>query len=132
MTGPRNKGRLILIGVLTVSLGLNALALGAGLRLVKLRSDLLGGAFVGLQSTEVRRSLNAALIDHGDEITPALRDMLTARIAAMETGSTQPFDREATLAKMAETRVAMDILLDRVQAALLDGLETYAADQQGD
>ena len=52
-----------------------------------------------------------------------------ARIAAMDTGSAQPFDLEATKAKMAETRLAMDILLDRVQEALLAGLINYAEAQ---
>ena len=49
----------------------------------------------------------------------------------METGTAQPFDREATVARMEETRVAIDDLLDLVQIALLEGLENYAASVEG-
>ncbi len=130
MSLERNRGRLILMAVLALSLLGNALQIGAGLRLYRLRADLLGEqGFATVQEPEVRQALNAALADHKDEIKPALRAFLTARIAAMDTGSAQPFDLDATRAKMAETRVAMDLLLDRVQEALLDGLIAYAEEQ---
>ena len=130
MSPERNRGRLILICILAVSLLGNALAAGAGLRLYQLRADLLGEhGFATVQEPEVRQALNTALAEHKDQIKPALQDFMKARIAAMETGSTQPLDLEATKAKMAETRAAMDILLDRVQEALLAGLINYAEAQ---
>ena len=128
----RSRGRMILIGVLAVSLLGNALAIGAGLRLHRLRVDLLGDeAAPGVQEPQVRQALSGALVAHRDEIAPALRAVLAARIAAMETGTQQPFDRAATLESMAETRAAIDRLLDLVQVALLEGLEEYAAGQGG-
>jgi len=121
------NGRMVLVAVLALSLLGNALAIGAGLRLLRLRADLLGDqAYAGLQEPEVRRALNAALVAHRDTIAPALRAVLRARMAAMETGSAEPFDRQATLDRMADTRLAIDQLLDAVQIALLDGLETHA------
>ena len=81
------NGRMVLVAVLALSLLGNALAIGAGLRLLRLRADLLGDqAYAGLQEPEVRRALNAALVAHRDTIAPALRAVLRARMAAMETG----------------------------------------------
>lgn len=128
----RPSGRTILILVLALSLLGNALAIGAGLRLYRLRVQLLGEeAYSSIQSPEVRQALNNALVAHKDEIAPALRAVLIARIAAMKQGTTLPFDREATAEKMEVTRLAIDHLLDVVQVALLDGLATRAEDKAG-
>lgn len=128
----RPSGRTILILVLALSLLGNALAIGAGLRLYRLRVHLLGEeAYSSIQSPEVRQALNDALVAHKDEIAPALRAVLIARIAAMKQGTTLPFDREATSEKMEVTRLAIDHLLDVVQVALLDGLATHAQEEAG-
>ena len=129
----RPSGRTILILVLALSLLGNALAIGAGLWLHRLRVNLLGEqAYSSIQSPEVRHALSDALVAHKAEIAPALRAVLTARIDAMKQGTTLPFDRDATAGKMEVTRLAIDHLLDVVQVALLDGLENHAADQAGE
>lgn len=125
-----NKGRVLLIVVLALSLGLNALVVGAGLRLYGLRTDLLGATeYTVDEPREIRRYQNRALLAHKDDIRPLVQAYLEARVATLETATATPFDRAATEARMAEGRARLDALIDALQDILLDAFEDYAREQ---
>lgn len=127
----RNSGRLILIGVLAVSLMGNAVAVGAVLKFGQMRHALLApDAGSALFPRSYRREFSAALAAHQPEIRAHLQDLVAARSQIVENGMARPFDR-------ANTQAAMDVFRDKataafadVQSILLDALEERA--QRGD
>ena len=122
--------RLALITLLGVSLMGNAFTIGGLVRLQQFRIEALGGtADAGMRPRAVRQALNTALASRGAEIEAALQAAVAARARVMETGMTPPFDRDATLAAMADFRVSFDHALDLIQASILDGLEQASANR---
>jgi uncharacterized membrane protein len=123
----RNRGRLILIGVLALSLLGNAVALGGALRLAALRGELLGpAADSALFPRATRVALREALRAHEADLLPPLHDLTRQRATLVATASARPFDRAAVEAEMAQTRRMADALLAQTQIILLDALEAQA------
>ncbi|WP_339107617.1 hypothetical protein [Thioclava sp. GXIMD4216] len=118
--------RKVLICVLAVSLLGNALAIGAGLRLMSLRAQLTGpvGEAV-IFPREIRRDLRDALAENRETLTPALQEVLKARARIVALGTAQPFDRAATEAAMGDFRRDLDALLDQLQPLVLDRLDAH-------
>ena len=126
----RDRTRMILIGVLAVSLAGNALALGAVARFQSLRHDLLGGqAERALFPRLERRALLAAMKDEAETLRPELRALVAARVKVVEAGTAQPFDRAALDAAMAAFRTEADTTLRMVQQVIGDTLEARASSQ---
>lgn len=116
-------GRFWLVAALALSLLLNAVALGAAARLWHLRqvvaADLGGGATL---SRPLRRDLAATLVAHRADLAPALAAVQAARAAAVQAAEAQPFDRARADAALTELRLAVDALMAKAQALVLDRL----------
>jgi len=90
----RNRGRLILVGVLAVSLLGNAVSLGAVLQFQRMRHSLLGpDAQAALFPRDYRRDFSAALKAHQPEIRQDLAQIVAARSKVVEMAQARPFDR---------------------------------------
>lgn len=122
---PRNWGRIVLIGVLVVSLIGNAVAIGAALRLRALRNDLMGTEAVQLPR-ETRAALRDAIKANRAELLPQLRALAQLRARIITDATTQPFDRAKLQAEMTELRTGIAALLVDTQAIVLDTLEAQA------
>ncbi len=123
----RDRGRLILIGALALSLIGNAVAVGGALRLAALRAEVLGpAADSALFPRATRLVLREALKAHQAELLPPLHDLARQRAVLVATASARPFDRAAVAAEMAEIRRMTDALLAQTQTILLDALEAQA------
>ncbi|NVK45343.1 MAG: hypothetical protein HWE33_03485 [Rhodobacteraceae bacterium] len=126
-----SKGRLILIGVLAVSLLGNAVALGAVWRFQQVRVTLMGDeagpppAF----PADIRRELRAHLQDNQDSLSPKVRAVIDARRDVVDTGTATPFDKAATEAAMEEFRRALDEAVREAQGLVLEVLEARASEQ---
>lgn len=129
MTAPafkprRNRGRLILVGALALSLLGNAVTVGAVLQFNRMRHALLGPeAQSAIFPREYRRDLNAALKAHDDALRADLATIVAARSALVETAMARPFDRASTEAAMTLFRDRVTSTIANVQAVLLDALE---------
>ncbi|MDK3016155.1 hypothetical protein [Pseudodonghicola flavimaris] len=134
-TPPRrrsNRGRLILIGVLSVSLLGNAVSVGTLLQLNRMRNLLLGpDAHQALFPREYRRDFNAALSEHQEEVRQALHRIVAARTALVETAMARPFDRAMTEAAMTGFRTEVTRTIATVQGVLLDAIEDHARQDDG-
>lgn len=123
----RNRGRMILIGVLAVSLLGNAVSIGTVLRFQQMRSSLLGpGSQSALFPRDYRREFNAALKVHQPEIKQELAQIVAARSKIVEMAMARPFDRASTQEAMTEFRDQVTGTLAHVQAILLDVIEDHA------
>jgi len=123
----RNRGRLILVGVLAVSLLGNAVSLGAVLQFQRMRHSLLGpDAQAALFPRDYRRDFSAALKAHQPEIRQDLAQIVAARSKVVEMAQARPFDRASTEAAMAEFRDRIDGTLAHIQVILLDTMEKRA------
>lgn len=106
-------------GVLALSLLGNALAVGAGLRIYKLRQEMLGdGAGVTLPRAE-RRALVAALAAHKDQLHQALAAVQDARQAAVVALMARPYDPARAGLALDALRQAVDALMQQGQAVVL-------------
>lgn len=127
-TVKRNRGRMVLVGVLAVSLLGNALSAGALLKLRNLRQELLGpSAEQAMFPRDIRSALRTAYDDNADALRPSLHALVAARAAVVASGTARPFDRAALEADMAAFRNEMDSILTEVQTMVADTLEAEAA-----
>jgi uncharacterized membrane protein len=112
----------VLVVALAVSLLGNALAVGAGLQIWKVRQSILGdGPAITLPRTE-RRALIRALVSHQDEMRPALTEVQTARRAAVEAVLARPYDAAQASAALDALRGALGELMREGQMVLLADL----------
>lgn len=115
-----------LVAVLAMSLLGNALAVGAGLQIWKLRQSMLGdGPAITLPRTE-RRALIRALVSHEDEMRPALTEVQTARRAAVAAVLARPYDAAKASATLDALRGALGELMREGQMVLLEDLSQRA------
>ena len=122
----RDKTRLALIIVLALSLLLNALAIGAALRLHHLRQALTGGDTAGLTlPAEMRKDLIAA-ITTAPGLKTDLARVQDARRAAIAAATAKPFDRTATEAALTALRGEVTTLMTDGQQVVLDDLARTA------
>lgn len=111
-----------LVVALAVSLLGNALALGAGLQIWKLRQSFLGeGPTITLPRAE-RRALVRALVSHQDEMSPALTEVQSARRTTAEAILARPYDAAKASAALDALRGAMGELMREGQMVLLEDL----------
>lgn len=130
MDRKRDRGRIVLVAVLGLSLLGNALTVGAVLRFQSVRQDLLGPASeTAFFEGGTRRDIRAALEENGATLRPALRRAAEARAAVVAAGTARPFDAEATRAAMDRFRAEVDGLLVLVQGVVLERLEARAASE---
>jgi uncharacterized membrane protein len=123
----RSWGRIALIVALVLSLGGNALALGAWLRFREARAELLGPvASVGRLPDDLRAELRTALRAKARDLAPHLRALSQARAAITAAAQADPYDPAAAEAAMDEFRAAVDGLLVDVQTVFLDQLARKA------
>jgi uncharacterized membrane protein len=123
MTNPGSKTRLVLILALAASLLLNALALGAGLRLYQARQSMLGDSADITLPRDLRRDLGTALRDHADQMAPALKSVQDARRDAVLSITAQPYDPAAASQALDHLRTAMDGLMQGAQRIILTQLD---------
>ncbi len=115
-----------LVVALAVSLLGNALALGAGLQIWKLRQSVLGdGPAITLPRAE-RRALIRALVTHEDEMRPALSEVQTTRRAAVEAVLARPYDAAKASAALDALRGALGELMREGQMVLLEDVSQRA------
>jgi uncharacterized membrane protein len=125
---PRAWGRIALIVALVLSLFLNALAIGAWVRLRDARADLFGPeAAAARLPEELRQDLRSALRAEAHTIRPLLRDVVTARAAIVAAAKARPYDRASADAAMTGFRTATDAFLSEVQRVFLDQLDDRVA-----
>ena len=115
----KSTGRVILIVILALSLLFNALALGAGLRILRLRHTLLGDSAAITLPRDLRRDLGQALVSHGPELRPALQAMQTARRDAVLALTAKPYDAAKASAALDTLRSALDGLMLQAQPVIL-------------
>lgn len=125
----RSWGRIALVAALVLSLGGNALALGAWLRFREARTELLGpDASAGRLPDDLRAELRTALRAHAPELAPHLRAIAEARAAITAAAKADPYDPIAAEAAMDGFRSAVDELLIEVQTVFLDHLARRTQD----
>jgi uncharacterized membrane protein len=125
----RSWGRIALIVALILSLGGNALALGAWLRFREARIELLGpDATAGRLPDDLRAELRTALRANGRDLAPHLRAVAQARAAITAAAAANPYDPAAAEAAMDGFRSAVDDLLIAVQVVFLDHLARRTQD----
>lgn len=115
----RNTGRVILIAILALSLLFNALAIGAGLRIYRLRHSLLGDSAAITLPRDLRRDLGQALESHATELRPALLAMQTARRDAVLAFTAKPYVATKATVALDALRNALDGLMQQAQPVLL-------------
>lgn len=121
-------GRIALIVALVLSLFLNALAIGAWVRLRDARADLFGPeAAAARLPEELRQDLRSALRAEARTIRPLLRDVVAARAAIVAAAKARPYDRASADAAMTRFRTATDAFLSEVQRVFLDQLDDRVA-----
>ena len=126
----RNRGRMILVGALALSLLGNALAAGAILRFRALKSDLMGPA----EQTAVfprpqRKRIRAAIADNADTLRPQLHALAAARTAVVIAGTADPVDRAALDAAMERFRAELDTAAAGIQVIIADTLTQAPGDR---
>jgi uncharacterized membrane protein len=127
----RSAGRIALVGALVLSLLLNALVIGAWVRLRDARADLLGPeAAAARLPDDLRQDLRRALRDEARTVRPLLRDVVKARAAIVAAATARPYDRGAAEAAMTDFRAATDALLSEVQRVFLDQLDAKVATEK--
>jgi uncharacterized membrane protein len=123
----RSWGRIALIIALVLSLGGNALALGAWLRFRDARVELLGpDATAGRLPDDLRAELRSALRTNASNLAPHLRAISQARAAITAAAQAEPYDPTAAEAAMSGFRRAVDDLLAEVQVVFLNQLARKA------
>jgi uncharacterized membrane protein len=123
----RSWGRIALVTALVLSLFLNAVAVGAWLRLREARADLLGPeAAAARLPDDLRQDLRRALRAEARNVRPLLRDVVTARAAIVAAANTRPYVRSDAEAAMVSFRTSLDTLLAEVQRVFLDQLDAKA------
>mgnify|MGYP000883555681 FL=1 len=123
----RAWGRITLIILLVLSLGGNALALGAWARFREARTALLGpDADAGRLPDALRADLRDALRDNAGTLAPHLRALSQARAAITAAAQADPYDPSAAEAAMTDFRRVVDDLLIAVQLVFLDHLSHRA------
>lgn len=126
-TPRRSWGRIVLVAALVLSLFLNAVALGAWVRLNGVRTDLLGpDAAAARLPDDLRTDLRQALRAEGRSVHPLLRDVVKDRAAIVAAARAEPYDRSAAEAAMTEFRRSVDALLAEMQQVFLDQLDARA------
>jgi hypothetical protein len=125
-TPRRDNGRILLIVVLALSLLLNALALGAAIRLHNLREAFGGGAAALTLPPDMRRDLMQALARDPD-LRADLARVRAARTAAVAAATAKPFDRPAAEAAMTTLRTEVGTLMEQAQKVILHDLTNTAA-----
>jgi hypothetical protein len=114
-------GKTWLAIALAVSLLLNALALGAGIRLWHLKQELTGANAATLPRA-TQRQLVVAMAHHRETLAPLLHAVQDARAEAVAAAEAQPFDRAKTETAMGDLRKAVDDLMLAAQGIALDSL----------
>ena len=123
----RSWGRIALVTALVLSLFLNAVAVGAWLRLRDARAELLGPeAAAARLPDDLRQDLRQALRAESRSIRPLLRDVVQARAAIVEAAKARPYVRSDAEAAMVRFRASLDSLLGEVQRVFLDQLDAKA------
>jgi len=123
----RSWGRIALVAALVLSLVLNAIAVGAWLRLREVRADLLGPEAASARlPDDLRRDLRTALRGEARTIRPLLRDLVQARAAIVAAAKARPYVRSDAEAAMVRFRTSLDTLLAEVQRVFLDQLDAKA------
>jgi uncharacterized membrane protein len=123
----RSWGRIALVLALVLSLFLNAVAVGAWLRLRDARADLLGPeAAAARLPDDLRKDLRTALRAEARSIRPLLRDVVQARAAIVAAAKARPYVRSDAEAAMVNFRASLDTLLAEVQRVFLDQLDAKA------
>ena len=123
----RSWGRIALVTALVLSLFLNAVAVGAWLRLREARAELLGPeAAAARLPDDLRQDLRQALRAESRSIRPLLRDVVQARAAIVEAAKARPYLRSDAEAAMVRFRASLDTLLGEVQRVFLDQLDAKA------
>lgn len=127
----RSWGRIALVAALVLSLFLNAVAVGALLRLREARDELLGPeAAAARLPDDLRQDLRTALRAEARSIRPLLRDVVQARAAIVAAANARPYVRSDAEAAMVKFRTSVDALLAEVQAVFLDQLDAKAAGEE--
>lgn len=111
-----------LVVVLAVSLLGNALAVGAGIRFYHTRQAMLGDSGGVTLPRPIRRELVAALVAHKADLRPALQAVRDARRAAVEAATATPYDAASASAALDALRAAVDQLMQKGQAVVLERL----------
>ncbi|WP_095589953.1 periplasmic heavy metal sensor [Actibacterium ureilyticum] len=123
----RDRGRMVLIGVLALSLMGNALTLGAVLKLRAVRTELIGPtAAAPVFPRAERRALRAALSARADDLRPRLRALVDARADVVRAGLARPFDRAAVDTAMDGFRTELDATVVLLQTVIGDSLQAQA------
>ncbi|MES2914661.1 MAG: hypothetical protein V4753_06025 [Pseudomonadota bacterium] len=123
----RSWGRIALVTALVLSLLLNAVAVGAWLRLREVRADLLGPeAAAARLPDDLRQELRTALRAEARSFRPLLRDVVQARAAIVAAAKARPYIRTDAEAAMVSFRTNLDTLLAEVQRVFLDQLDAKA------
>lgn len=123
----RSWGRIALVAALVLSLVLNAIAVGAWLRLREARADLLGPEAASARlPDDLRQDLRTALRGEARTIRPLLRDLVQARAAIVAAAKARPYVRSDAEAAMVRFRTSLDTLLAEVQRVFLDQLDAKA------
>jgi len=123
----RSWGRITLVAALVLSLFLNALAMGAWLRLREAREGLLGPeAAAARLPDDLRADLRQALRAESGSLRPLIREVVHARTAIVAAARAEPYDRRAAEAAMTDFRGSVDALLAEVQRVFLDQLDQRA------
>ncbi len=112
--------------MLALSLLLNAAAIGAALRLHKLRQTLTGGDDSLTLPPQIRADLRDALANAPDLKTDLAR-LQAARQAAVAAATATPFDRAQTEAALTALRGDVATLMEHGQQVVLDTLSARAA-----
>lgn len=123
----RDRGRMVLIGLLALSLLGNALSIGAVAKLRSLRSELAGSVIAPpVFPRAERRALRDAIRQNADQVQPAFQALIAARAAVVEAGTARPFDRATLDAAMAQFGTRIDETLGVLQPIIADTLQATA------
>ena len=124
----RNRGRILLVAALAISLLFNAMAVGAVLKLRHLRQSLLGEDSAALMlPPDLRADIRRALVADGPNLNLALARVVAARKTAVALASASPFDPAATDQAMTKVRGEVTTLMAAAQVTVLDELTRRAA-----
>ena len=125
---PRNRGRILLVAALAISLLFNAMAVGAVLKLRHMCLSLLGEDSAALMlPPDLRADIRRALVADGPNLNLALARVVAARKTVVALASASPFDPAATDQAMTKVRAEVTTLMAAAQATVLDELTRRAA-----
>lgn len=129
-----SRGRIILIGILGISLLGNAVALGAAWRFQQVRVELMGTDTEALPAfpSDLRRALRHKFQDNQDLLSPKISAVVDARRMVVETSTSAHFDKEAIEAAMADFRQALDEAARFSQSLILEVIEERASRSEPD